>query len=509
LRRKALHTRNLRYLSSRFVAYPERWLLALVALGWGLLLARLPWLQGSLLTLLAAVAIGTLIEPLVGVGAALFFGPMRAWLSAEVPQIPQQLGQYLFLLVVAAWGARGLVHRNLRFPTPPLLVPLLGFTAVALLSLWSPADTWTGFTEWLKWVQILLIFLIIYDRLSPASSDSTRVQRSNLVPLLLVLCLIAVFQSGMGLWQFALRGDGPDHFMIGDGFYRAYGTFEQPNPYGGFIGMNAALLVGLVAATIVDHWTEDRRFPRWLGPLIGVTGVVGVALVVSWSRGAWMGFGAALLAMAALLPRRGLWGIVLVVLVVVGGFGLYLTGQLPASVADRLTGFLAYTRFEDVRGAPINDANYAVLERMAHWQAALSMWRDNVWLGVGFGCYEPAYADYALINWPIALGHAHNYYLNLLAETGVLGLLAYVGGFGVVLVRLWRLTRAARGWQRGLALGLLGALVHLLVHSLVDNLLVNNVHLFVGVLFALAAWLMTGPDLKTITPLVSSGLWPF
>ncbi len=462
---------------------------------WGLLLARLPLLEGALLTVLAAVAIGTLIEPLVGVGAALFFGPMRAWLSAEISQIPPQIGQYLFLLVVAAWGARGLGRRELHFPTPPLLVPLFGFTGVALLSLWRPADPWIGFTEWAKWVQILLVFLIVYGRLKPVSSDPIRVQRSNLVLILLSLCLIALFQSGMGIWQFMLRADGADHFMIGDGLYRAYGTFEQPNPYGGFIGMNAALWVGLVGATVVDQWNEERRLPRWLGPVIGVTGIVGVALVASWSRGAWMGFGAALLAMTALLPRRGLWGIVLVALVVVGGAGLTLTGQLPASVADRLTSFLAYTRFEDVRGVPINDANFAVLERMAHWQAALSMWRDNFWLGVGFGCYEPAYADYALINWPIALGHAHNYYLNLLAETGLLGLLTYVGAFGVVLIRLWRMTRTLRGWQRGLALGLLGAVVHLLTHSLVDNLLVNNVHLFEGVLFALAAWLMTGQDL--------------
>jgi O-antigen ligase len=471
------------------LAQPERWLLALIGVIWGLLLARLPLLDGALLTVLAAVAIGTLLEPLVGVGAVLFFGPMRAWLSAEVPQIPPQIGQYLFLLVVAAWGARGLVRRDLRFPTPPLLVPLLGFTGAALLSLWRPADLWIGFTEWLKWVQILLSFIIVYDRFSPASSELTRVWRPNLVLVLLFLCLIAVFQSGMGIWQFALRGDGPGHFMISDGLFRAYGTFEQPNPYGGFIGMNAALLVGFAAATLVDEWIGEKRCPPWLGPVIGAAGIVGVALVASWSRGAWMGFGAALLAITALLPRRGLWGIVLVALVVVGGLGLYVTGRLPASVADRLTGFLAYTRFEDVRGMPINDANYAVLERMAHWQAALAMWRDNFWLGVGFGCYEPAYADYALINWPIALGHAHNYYLNLLAETGVLGLLTYLGLFGVVLVRLWRTTRVERGWRRGLALGLLGAITHLLVHSLVDNLLVNNVHLFLGVLFALAAWL--------------------
>jgi O-antigen ligase len=462
-------------------------LLALIGLLWGLLLARLSPLQGGLFTLLVAVALGSLWEPLVGVGAALFFGPMWAWLRAELPQVPPLLGQYLFVLALGGWGLRGLLRRDLRLPTPPLLAPLFGFMGVALLSLWNPADSGVALMEWVKWAQILLIFLVTYDRLALRERPAPSSARRKAVIVLGVLAFVALSQAGMGLWQFALRGDGPDHFAISERFYRAYGTFEQPNPYGGFIGMNAALLIGVVAAALVDRWQDDVRIPGWLWPLAGVTLIVGAALGASWSRGAWMGFGAALLAMIALLPRRGWWGVVLVVVGVGALLGLYFSGRLPAALADRLTGFLAYARFEDVRGAPINDANFAVLERMAHWQAALNMWRDNFWLGVGFGCYEPAYADYALINWPIALGHAHNYYLNLLAETGVLGLAAYLVFFGAVLLHLWRATRERRGWQRGLALGVLGAVVQLLVHSLVDNLLVNNVHLFLGVLLALAA----------------------
>ena len=155
--------------------------------------------------------------------------------------------------------------------------------------------------------------------------------------------------------------------------------------------------------------------------------VIVAAIGASWSRGAWMGFGAALLAMTAAMPRRGLWGVVFVAALVIGGLALYQANVLPAVLADRMTSFLAYTDFRDVRGASVTNANYAVIERMAHWQAALSMWRHNFWLGVGFGCYEPAYADYQLISWPLALGHAHNYYLNLLAETGVVGLTAYLG----------------------------------------------------------------------------------
>ncbi len=133
----------------------------------------------------------------------------------------------------------------------------------------------------------------------------------------------------------------------------------------------------------------------------------------------------------------------------------------------------------------INDANYAVLERLAHWQAALDMARDNLWTGVGFGNYEPAYGDYDLINWPYPLGHSHNYYLNILAETGIFGLAAY-------LVLWWIIIRQAVGlvgqleWpRRGIALGLLALWVTLSVHHLVDKLYVNNFYLFLGAVLGL------------------------
>jgi O-antigen ligase len=197
-----------------------------------------------------------------------------------------------------------------------------------------------------------------------------------------------------------------------------------------------------------------------------------------------------MIAMTAALPRRTPWGILLVGVLIIGGVGLYASGRLPSSFTARLTSFVQDIRLEDVRGMPINDANYAVIERLAHWQAALSMFRHNPWTGIGFGCYEAAYSNFALINWPIALGHAHNYYLNLAAETGLMGLVGYLILWGVVFWLSWRVTRHARGLARGLGVGLLGAWTHLTVHHLLDNLYVNNVHLHIAVLLGILAFVI-------------------
>lgn len=469
-----------------------------LALGAGLLLIRLTPLGGTLFVLLSVLSVATVIEPLVGVGALLFLGPLWAYLRAEVPQIPAQIAQVFVALTLAVWLARGLLRRDLRAPHPPLLLPLLGFIGAALLSLWNPIDLSTyGALELLKWIQILLLFLFVYHTLS----------QRRAIWLVGLLLATGFFQAGVGLWQFGLRGDGPDHFAIlqlGEGFYRAYGTFEQPNPYGGYLGLTVSLAVGVLGnwyTGVLEDWSIGLTAFQPTNLLAGGAVIAMlIALVASWSRGAWIGFAAAMLAMMAALPRETKWGALLVGVIVVGGLGVYATGLLPAPVAARLTDFTQYVSFEDVRGVGIHDANYAVVERMAHWQAALEMLRANFWTGVGFGCYEPAYAEFALINWPIALGHAHNYYLNIAAETGVIGLIAYLILWGVVFRQTWQVTRRAEGLQRGMAIGLLGAWTHLSVHHLFDNLYVNNVHLHIGVMLGLLAWLIsskTSPCLTT------------
>jgi O-antigen ligase len=329
----------------------------------------------------------------------------------------------------------------------------------------------------------------------------------------MVLLGVGLFQAGVGIWQFGLRGEGPEHFAIlGGDFFRAYGTFEQPNPYAGYLGLTTALALGVVIDATRGKWvnwtsTGARRGGSPSVPPVhrptglplyllsgGAVGAMLVSLGASWSRGAWIGFAAAVLVMTAALPRRTGWGILLVGALVIGGFGLYASGRLPASFTARLTSFVQDIRLEDVRGVPINDANYAVIERLAHWQAALSMFRYDLWTGIGFGCYEAAYPIFALINWPIALGHAHNTYLNLAAETGIIGLVSYLLLWSFVFWKTWQVTRRARGLARGLGIGFLGAWTHLSVHHLLDNLYVNNVHLHIGVMLGVLALVIQHTD---------------
>lgn len=484
----------------------------------GLTLTQLSPFQGVVLVGLLALFLGTLIEPFIGVATALFLGPLKAYLSAEVPQIPAQIGHLFIALALGAWLAGRLSRRDIRIRWSPLILPLLIFVGATLISLWDATGVVAfGTPELVKWVEMVLLFIFVSNHLAAGvEARSARVKRplesQRLRFLVLAVLGVGLFQAGVGIWQFALRGEGPEHFAIlNDDFFRAYGTFEQPNPYAGYLGLTAALALGLVAngmrGKLVKWYTglsgTRNATQRTTDPPAYRTGSLSIyllatstllamliALGASWSRGAWIGFGGAVLAMTAALPRRTRWGVLLIVLLVVGGLGLHASGRLPTSFTARLTSFVQDIWLADVRGVPINDANYAVIERLAHWQAALSMFRHNLWSGIGFGCYEAVYNSFALINWPIALGHAHNYYLNLAAETGLIGLMAYGLLWGVIFWQTWRVTRRAQGLTRGVALGLLGAWTHISVHHLLDNLYVNNVPLQIGVLLGILAFII-------------------
>ncbi|MFZ1400148.1 MAG: O-antigen ligase family protein [Candidatus Promineifilaceae bacterium] len=457
----------------------------------GGLLTQLSPADGGMLLLRTAVLILILIEPMAGLFVALLTGPLGAVETGLLDS-----GQLYLLLSLLAWLAHALRDRRLFVPRTVLAVPLALFVGVTAVSILDAPSYNFGLRELLKWLEMLAIMLLVVDRVQVWRA---RHGGRPLLWLLVALFAAGLSQAVLGLYQFAIQPNGPEHFLVLGRFYRAYGTFNQPNPFGGFVNFTAVLGLGILLSYLWElrDWRleikrrqspiSDRQSPNWLPFLavIFVTGIALAAVIASWSRGAWLSLAVATAVMLLFWPRK-LWqgGLLLALggLLLLGGMQV---GLVPASISERITSFSEDLRFGDVRGEDITDENYAVLERLAHWQAALEMAQDQPWLGVGFGNYEPAYADYALLNWPYPLGHAHNYYLNLLAETGVVGLLAYLEVWTAVFWQTIRVIRRGEGWQRGVALGLLGVWTALTVHHLVDKLYVNNIYIQLGALFGL------------------------
>ncbi len=466
--------------------------LALVTIGLSLCMAAvwvpLPWSIGVIVAALACGA--ALVRPAIGLSLALVLGPGKALALAAIPELPTDLGQLFLALTIAGWLIRSLAERCVRIPSCPFTLPILVYLGVGVLSLWGTSEHQEGLEELIKWLQILAVTFIVID-LS---------RRDQLAMIIAAALLSGSLQAGFGLWQAELRGVGPDAFEISSGHYRAYGTFEQPNPFGGYMGLIWPLALVLAISGLrpsVSRWRTDNitHSIRILAATISclvVAGVTGLALFASHSRGALIGAVAAVGVMLIASPRSRLASITLAV----AGICLSLlmlrsgTGNLNGNVPKLLESISEITKMSDVRGANITSSNFSLIERFAHWQAAVNMATTHPLLGVGLGRYEDAYPDFRLSSWKHGLGHAHNVYLNVAAETGLLGLAAYLLLCGVVLASTLRAIAQSLPEDRLLGIGLLGVWTHIAVHSLVDNLLVNNVHIYLGTLLGLLAVLI-------------------
>jgi O-antigen ligase len=452
--------------------------------------------MGAALVLIATGGTLLLLHPALGLYALAFAIPFGSLRQLSVGGVSVGATDALVAGVGVAWLARMLVHGKLRLPRAPLTLPLSLYLAALAISLLPAPQIAPAAKEVAKWTQVLLVYLLVAGELG---------RRERVAALLAAALLAAGLAQGLlGIYQF-MRQVGPPAFVLFGRYMRAHGTFLQPNPYGGYLG----LLLPLAYSLVLALWpgtssAAGQRRTGWvaLWALAGLaSGIMGAALLMSWSRGALLGLFAGLGLVATARLRRA-WPVLASAILILALVAPAVPGLLPQGFVSRLTDSFVYVGM-DLTAVEITDDNFAVIERMAHWAAAWRMFESSPWLGVGTGQYAVAYEAVAIPRWDDPLGHAHNYYLNTLAETGLLGLGAYLVLMLAALVTVWRAARHARGLGLGLALGALGMWGHLTAHSAFDNLYVHGMYLLVAMLLGMATGLPQGPTRREDGPVLS------
>jgi O-antigen ligase len=462
---------------------------ALVLAAAGLALLPLP-LNVAVTVGLATVTL-TLLRPVWALYLVVLSVPIQDVAAVQLGGTAVTATKVLVPVALVSWLALVLTRdgRAAAHPVPLLrrswlVLPYGLYVAVLGASVLVANDQMTALTETTRWLQAYAVFLMTLDLVR------TRKALAGLVAAILVG---GAFQAAVGLAQSAL-GAGPASFAVAAGFSRAFGTFGMPNSYAGYLEMTFPLalalsvwLAGRIAARRPDWRPSLARRVAWLAvPATAVLLLLGI--LASFSRGAWLGTAAGMATMVALAGRRSLVtgavaGLVLAALLAIGGGTL-----LPADLADRVTSVGESLSYRDVRRMVITPDNWAVAERLAMWEAGLSMARSAPVLGVGAGNYNVVYRQHNVPQFIFSQGHAHNYYIHAAAETGMIGLVAY----GLVLVAAWAdvgraLRRLTDGWLRAITVGAGGALAAVMVHHLVENLHVLNMNLHFFAVMALPA----------------------
>lgn len=251
------------------------------------------------------------------------------------------------------------------------------------------------------------------------------------------LCLIALFM----FWG------------AGNASMRWYSTFYWPNPFAAFL----LLLLPLSMARAVHAPTLRGAISHG-----AMSVLLGVSLVLTYSRGAWL-IAAVMLPLAGVLSRPGSWSSGLrrglAVAIGVGAAVVLLVHAVPAGVTSNVV----------ERAASIADpaADVSIQGRVHFWRSALAVFADHPLVGTGAGTFEAVHSAYQT-DPRFYARDPHNVYLQLAAEMGIVGLAA-AAFFLVSLVRLWfRVYARGNIEERAVAAGIGVGLLAFLLHSGLD-----------------------------------------
>lgn len=284
-----------------------------------------------------------------------------------------------------------------------LILAMVALIGIMIVSMTVATSISSSLKEIVKWLEFLVLVLL--------GAQYLRTRRQIWTMIVIVL-LAGITQAFYGYIQ-AFYAIGPASF-IRDASLRVYGTFGQPNPFAGYLNLPLSIAAALML--LGSNWKT-----RILAALAAIS--LGYAEYLTLSRGGEIAITAALIFMLFLgFPRlRALIGPIFI-----AGLGiveLFLAGVIPQHVLNPVYRILGLTQISFTSPSP---ADYSTAERLAHWYAGIHMFLDHPWLGVGIGNYPDVYQNYYITIFVNSLGHAHNYYINIAAEMGAIGLTIFL-----------------------------------------------------------------------------------
>lgn len=412
---------------------------------------------------------------LLGVVYAVLAVPMQDYLMLAGFSHSQLATGVLVVTLIIHW----LIRRYQPWrPDETAPARVMMFVALCLATGFAPDGWRNGVDEMRRWGLALLVGYLVY----------VLPQQWNHLRIILVVIVVAPWAESLFALVQSLRGIGPEAFRIqGTTLTRAFGTIGQPNSFAGYLNGAWPLML------TVSLWGwQQRRWWRW--PVsIALICTLG-ALVLSFSRGAWLGAVAGVLVMLWLIG--GWWRYV--VLVVLCGSVLMIAGGwrlVPAPFGPRIG---SATQIMSAPDIPRDVAQqrpdvYAAVERAAQFRAGIAMWRMAPLTGVGPGNYSRVYPQVAYNGWWISRGHAHNAYVQIAAEQGVLGLCAYLVLWVVQVRRAYRGVHHASPVVRWLAIAACGTAVAVAMHECFEYLQVHYLPMHTAAVLALAGVVQQTP----------------
>jgi O-antigen ligase len=317
-----------------------------------------------------------------------------------------------------------------------------------------------------------------------------------LEPLLFFLLVVRWLHTERDIWRMvvawliasaAVGYVGVEQFLFGEawnmeGVNRVSSVYPSATAFGIYAGR--ALALGLVL-----FYFLPREWKRWRLAVGLLSAIIGLGVLFSFARGAWIGVFVALAVVALVTRYRPLL--------------ISVAGVVAAGVVAMLLAFAGNVeRLTSIFNLGTED-NTGVA-RFRIWEAARRILLDHPILGIGqdqFAYQDPSYG--VPTSRLFTTSHPHNFLLDFWLRLGLPGLFWILGTLAFVTWQFQALWLRHKGTALGaLSLGLMASLVDFAVHGLLDMA-------YFTMDLALTFWLTLGllVLMKKLGPVVDDGRW--
>ena len=330
--------------------------------------------------------------------------------------------QAAILVAQAAWLVKLVRAPDKRALHFPLLLPMATFYLASVLASATAANPWLSFKDLRNIFEPAFFFLLV----NHVSGDERAATLSYI--LIAAATLMAVY----GLTQSMSEGAA----------FRVHGTMSIYMTFAGILMLSALV----VMAQLVF-------FPRgrWFWGLVGSLALLIAALVMTHTRGAWIGFAAGAALILGCRQKR------LLLALPVAAVAIFLAA--PAAVRARIHSI-------------VDPQDVTARERLYMWGTGVQIVRDHPWTGVGINGVKGVYQAY---KHPNAVRdqrtHLHSNLFQIAAERGLIGVACWLWIWVAFYRQAWMIFRGLEpGTPRasGLVVGSLASITGFQVAGLFE-----------------------------------------
>lgn len=375
---------------------------------------------------------------------------------------------------------------GLFLPTEPLLFGLmLLLSAIQLKKAFLPTELWRSPLIWAVLIYLLWLVLSAITSSHPLVSFKFILarlwfivpilffgtyffqKRNNRIAFIWLFIVATVLVIIYTLIHHSFYGFGEK-----EGHWVMSPFFKDHTIYGAIVALILPLAVGL--------YLYKKHNPLVQATLIGLIILILVGIVLSYTRAAWLSVLGSI-AIAFVLyykiswkPIAALAGVALVVV-------LIRWDQIQMELERNKYEHTTESFDERLQSAANISTDASNLERINRWSCALAMFKERPIMGYGPGTYAFEYAPFqrpenlTIISTNFGdMGNAHSEYLGALAETGLIGMLSFIGIVAALFytgITLYHRLPKENKEDRVLVLSTIMALSTYFIHAFLNNYL--------------------------------------